>query len=130
MAQADLAGVQLWRRVPWKPAQIVFDDNEQRWRPSSAAFNDHPGGSAMSVDIAEGQSAEEALAGHPQTALAGFPADVVQQHGLTVERKALPDNPHHAEVVGKKTKGVRNAFAKAATWVVPPPDDWEDQAAQ
>ena len=45
----DLA--ELWRRIP--PWHLVKDDNLGRVRPSSAAFDNHPNGSPMSVLLAQ-----------------------------------------------------------------------------
>lgn len=78
----------------------------------------------MSVDVNDGQPPCTALRGHPRTSLAGLPADFVSQLGLSVIRKPLPENPHHAEVLGDKTRGIKNRMAKAAKWIIEPPPEW------
>jgi len=113
----------LWRRVPDKPAQIIFDYNLGRWRPSSAAFKDHPDGSPMSVTMDVGQNPESALAGYPDNFLASLRASVARNLHQIIRRKPLegnPGDPHHAEVVGPKPKKVCSDMAKAATWIIAP----------
>lgn len=68
MAGASYAGdptildsADLWRRIPsW---HIVYDQNLQRLRPSSAAFEDHPNGSPHARGCPVGASLFAALAG-------------------------------------------------------------------
>lgn len=42
---------ELWRRI--HPVHIYYDKNKGRWRPSTAAFENHPNGSPMSVLLGE-----------------------------------------------------------------------------
>jgi hypothetical protein len=119
---ADVA--QLWRRIP--PRLFIFDHNLNCYRPSSAAFDDHPNGSPMSVvlgdDIlAAGRIPESALAGCVGFALATFSAGLARSKGQGVVRAPLPEEPSHAEVFGRKTDSVRRTLAKGSRWVIAPP---------
>ncbi len=113
----------LWRRVP--PHHFVFDDNRGTWRPSSAAFDDHPNGTPMSVVLGEdvaaaSRTADSVLAGHEGFGLVSLPAGLARENRQGIVRRPLPDEPAHAEVFGKKTRGVRKALAKGSKWIVPP----------
>lgn len=119
----DLAS--LWRRI--HPEQIIFDQSLMFWRPSSAAFDDSPDTSPMSVTLAEevvksGRRAEDVLGGNPGFALAGFTAGLARQLGQGIARDPMPTEPAHAAVFGNNTKPVRRRFAKESEWVIPPPD--------
>lgn len=69
-----------------------------------------------------GNSAEDVLRGHETFALAAVPAGLVRSVGLKIIHDPLPDLPSHVELPGPKKSKVKSALAKAATWVVPPPD--------
>ncbi|HUY37004.1 MAG TPA: hypothetical protein VMV69_30075 [Pirellulales bacterium] len=102
----------LWRRIP--PTHCVLDRNLGRVRPSSAAFENHPNGSPMSVVlgkevIAAGRDAESVLKGHEGYALASFSAGLARQCGQAVARDPLDEEPAHALVIGKKTGSVKRA---------------------
>lgn len=117
----------LLRRVPIKPQQIVKDENLGRYRPSSAAFNDHPNGSAMSVNIRSGvftsqRREKDVLPLDPPMALAGIRVSTVRGAGLGTVRAPVADQIAHGEVIGDKTKPVRRALATEAFWVVLPPE--------
>lgn len=118
----------LLRRIP--PRHLVYDENLMRWRPSSAAFENHPDGSPMSVLLADvlrtsGRNAADALRGHEGFALAAITAGLARAHHQDVAREPLPDEPAHAVVVGIKTQAIRRKLAKQATWAVPPPPEVE-----
>ncbi len=116
---------ELLRRVQVKPEfTVVWDENLGRWRPSSAAFRDHPNGSPMSVvlrDVLEEQnrSLEEVLHGHTGFALAAITAGFARQCHQKIVRDPLPEEPAHAHVVGKKKKASRK-MAKQSVWVFAP----------
>ena len=115
----------LWRRIP--PWHFVADDNVDGVRPSSAAFEDHPDGSPMSVLLAEivaetGRRPVDVLAAHGGYGLAAITAGLARESGQGVARKPRRDEPAHAEVFGKKPKSVRKKLAKGSEWVLPPPD--------
>ncbi|MBI3696222.1 MAG: hypothetical protein HY238_15470 [Acidobacteria bacterium] len=114
---------ELWRRIP--PWHLVKDENLGRIRPSSAAFDNHPDGSAMSVLLgnemtAAGCGPEAALAGHERFALAAITAHLARSCGQGIARDPLPDAPAHAVVFGEKTRLIRKKLAMAAYWVIPP----------
>lgn len=83
---------ELWRRIP--PWHFVHDGNTGQIRPSSAAFEDHPNGSPMSVILAqEAGDPQHALAGHQGFALASITAALAREHGLGMARDPRPDDP-------------------------------------
>jgi hypothetical protein len=113
----------LWRRIP--PQWFVLDENRGGIRPASAAFDDDPDGGHMSVFLATvmlelGRGPQDALAGHPGFALAAITAAVARAAGQAIVRRPTPEEPAHAEVVGRKTGSVKKALYRAARWVVPP----------
>ena len=113
----------LWRRVPNWPDWTVFDENLGRARPSSLAFDDNRDGSPMSAFLEDhGNSVEDVLRDHETFYLAAVPAGLVRANGLTIVHDPLQDLPSHVEVPGAKPKRVKSALAKAAVWIVPPPD--------
>lgn len=114
----------IWRRIP--PWHVVPDRNRGSVRPSSAAFEDPDDGTSMSVFLAyivfnSGREAKSVLAGHDDYGLATFTAFLARQKGQAIVRRPLPDEPAHAEVVGKKTGSVRRALARNCEWLIPPP---------
>lgn len=113
----------LWRRIP--PWHFVRDDNTGLIRPSSAAFENHPNGSPMSIVLgdevaASGRSADDVLAEYAGFALAAFTAGLARECEQGVMREPLADEPAHAVVFGEKPKRVGRRLAKSAVWVVPP----------
>lgn len=117
----------LLRRVLTKPdLSIVWDANLNRWRPSSAAFDNHPNGSPMSIVLGDtlkqlGRSNESALRGHEMThSLAAITAQVARDGGQGVAREPTVDEPAHGVVFGNKSKKVRASMAKQAVWIIPP----------
>jgi hypothetical protein len=111
----------LLRRV--HPDHIVPDGNTGRRRLSSGAFNDP----RMSVDVepmlvAKGLDWQFSVAGHSDYSLVRLNAGLVRSHNQIVEHTPMPANDCHAEVVGKKTGAVRNAFRATAEWVRKPAD--------
>ena len=116
---------QLLRRIP--PRHLVKDENSGHLRPSSAAFDNHPDGSPMSVILADvlaqtGRDPAAALTGYEGFALASITAGLVRECGQGVAREPLPDEPAHAVVFGEKPKRIQRKLAKGSRWVVPPPD--------
>lgn len=120
----------LWRRIP--PWHFVSDENLQCKRLSSAAFSDNSKDkSPMSVALghevlAAGRTAESVLQKHEGFGLVSFCAGLARELNQGIRRKPLDDEPAHAEVFGKKTKGVQRAFAKNCQWVIRMPDDEQD----
>ena len=119
---ADAA--RLWRRIP--PWHFVFDGNLQRWRPSSAAFDNDPDGSPMSalleeLVLARGRSPIEALSGFEGYGLAAITAGLARACGQGVAHDPTPQEAAHAVVFGVKPKSIQRRLAKGSIWVVPPP---------
>lgn len=116
----------LWRRVP--PWHFVFDENLGRRRPSSAAFENHPNGTPMSILIASlvvesGRQPVSVLSGHDGFALAQFKAGLARSQRQGVAKEPLPDEPAHGVVFGAKTNSVKKALSRGADWVIPPSDE-------
>ena len=121
-----LADCRLFRRVNVEPQlSIVWDGNEGRWRPSSAAFTDSPDGSPMSIVLgteleAAGRQPESVLTGHEGFALAYVTAEQVRAQQQAVVRNPLPEETAHGLVAGAKSRSVRKKMASEAIWVVAP----------
>lgn len=118
---------ELLRRVPLEiNVNIIWDDNEKRWRPTSASFRDHPNGTPMSVVLgdelkAAGRNAAEVLIGHSDFVLAAITAGVARSNQQQVARDPLPEEPAHGLVIGEKKKGKNDSkLAKAAKWIIAP----------
>jgi len=107
---------ELWRRI--HPQH--YPQGDGRTWPYSAAFEDSPNGTSMSVFIAsECGDYNLVLAGHLGFGLVALSALQVRECGLEVVRKPMEGQPPgHAEVVGKKTKSISRKLAKACRWVV------------
>lgn len=113
----------LWRRIP--PRHFKRDQPGGVLRPASAAFDNHPDGSPMSVVLGKqvlkgGRSPADFLANFPGYGLVSFPAGLARKHRQFVVRSPLPDEPAHAEVHGKKTRGTKRALAKGCSWLIAP----------
>ena len=107
------------------PDLVVRNHNSGIDEPSSAAFSDSSDGTGMSVTVestsrAKGVSEQDLLRGYDGFGLVAIPAALVRQQGQRIVRKATPRDPAHAEVIGKKTRGVKRAFKRGAVWVVRP----------
>lgn len=114
----------LWRRVPDWPDFIVKDKSDERIRRvSSAAFDDDVDGDPMSVFVARMTTVEVVLSGHEGFGVVEFTAGFVRRPplGQVVFLAEVDEQPGHAKVAGRKTSGVRRAFARSARWVRRPP---------
>lgn len=72
--------------------------------------------------LASGRPLTAALADHHNFALAEITAGLVRSLQQVIMRAPRPEEPAHAKVVGTKTRPVRKAMARAAAWVIDPPD--------
>ena len=106
----------LWRRVPDWPSFIVEDKTAGHYRVASSAFDDDAD-DPMSVVLASEATLESVLKDHEGFGVVAFTAGFARQQGQIVVRTPEDDQPAHAKVVGRKTHGVRRAFARAARWV-------------
>ena len=114
-------GDELWRRIPAWPSFIVEDKSAGHYRVASSAFDDDADGDPMSVVLAGEATLESVLHGHEGFGVVAFTAGFARRQGQIVVRAPEPDQPAHAKVVGRKTHGVRRAFARAARWIHRPP---------
>lgn len=111
---------ELWRRIPhwhWKPDQ----DTGNR-RISSAAFQDDPDGSPISVVIARDcvGGLPTLLAGHYGFGVAAVTAGAVRELGLGVVRYPDDSLPGHAHIIGRKTQSIERKLSRAARMIVDP----------
>lgn len=114
---------ELWRRIP--PWHIVYDENRGRLRASSAAFEDHPNGSPMSIVLGDdilrdGRSAQAIVHAFPGFAIAAFTAGLARSCQQGIAREPLDDEPAHGVVFGRKTGSIKRMLAKSSHWVLAP----------
>jgi len=118
----------LLRRIP--PNHFYFDENENRIRPSSAAFEDDEDDHPMSVYLSgvllrENREPSSVLVGHEGYALAAITAGLAREKNQTIHPDPLPDESSHAAVCGDKGRSQKTAprkqFALMAVWIVGPP---------
>ena len=110
----------LWRRL--SPLWVVSDGNGGV-RISSAAFDDSPDGSPMSVLISDvvaetQRTAATVIAAYPGYGLAEITAGAVRNCRQGVMRTPELGDDAHASVFGAKTKGNKRAMAKAAIFLI------------
>ena len=105
---------------------FYYDQTLERYRPSSAAFEDDSDGDPMSVyrnDVitAEQSTVERVMVGHEGFGLVALEAGRLRSKQQTIFPNPLPEESSHAKVCGPKTASRRRGFAKQALWVIPPP---------
>jgi len=114
--------VDLWRRI--LPRWVVRDENTGELRLSSAAFDDSPDGSPMSVIIEKIAMAQQitpakVLSGYDGYSLCAFTAGAARALELRIAtRPEVRGEPAHGFVVGKKTGSVKKQLRKASRWVI------------
>ena len=120
----------LLRRVQIKKHFIVWDHNQERWRPTSASFRDNRDGSPMSVVLQDGldrdgRDTREVLVGFEEFGLAAITAGFAREQNQRIAREPMPDEPAHGIVIGNKKRSDKR-MAKNAQWIIapnlPPPD--------
>ena len=108
------------RRIP--PGRFVEDRDGPR--PQSDNFSNHDDGTGTSVDImVEGFDPLAQLDGLDGYGLVSISVLNIRNAGLGIVPDPLPDNPHHANLQGKKTRGVKRQLALSAEWIVMPEPD-------
>lgn len=108
----------LLRRV--HPEQVIWDGNEQRLRPSTAAFRDFELSVNLgSVMATHGQPASHAVRNHPRHHLVAVTARFVRdEEEQAIHPDPLEDDESHGNVVGGKPKPRRQRFALRAAWCI------------
>jgi hypothetical protein len=107
----------LFRRI--HPEQVVWDDNESRLRPTSAAFRDAEMSVHLSDVLAErGLLSITVLDDRPQHQLAAITAGFSRSEEQAVARTPTDEDPAHGDVIGPKSRTRRNRFAKGCRWEV------------
>lgn len=109
----------LLRRI--HPDQVIRDRNTGELRPSSAAFKDPN----LSVDVetllqAAGLDWHFSVKDYSGYSLVRFVARSARDRGLAVVSAPLPNNPAHAEVVGKRALGRQTHFVMLPNGSVSP----------
>ena len=104
----------------------VWDDDENRWKVSSAAFQNTSKTDRMSVVLGDtldrmGRPPEDARATRPEWYVVALRAGFVRSEQQEIERAPMPEERAHGNVIGEKRKACRRALAQAARWIVPPP---------
>jgi hypothetical protein len=74
------------------------------------------------VLVRQGRLPAEVLRGHEGFGLVALTVDVLEALEQRLVVEPLADEPDHAVVIGVKTGGRKRAMAKAAVWVIRPPD--------
>lgn len=114
----------LYRRIGIK----LF--NQDTGQPNSNAFDngrDPEGTSPNSMSVALdselknlSKKPEDILVGYENCGVVSLTAELVRDCDQIVVRDDTED-PAHAHVVGKKTKGIKRRLAAECTWVIRPP---------
>jgi len=109
----------LWRRV--RRSEVQFDENLQRWRPTSQAFQNYKGTDKMSVQAARliHFSHDAVLGPAKDDFIVQFPVKLAKECGQHVIA-AFEEGPGHFHVLGKKRGSVASRLAKECTWVKGP----------
>jgi len=113
----------LWRRI--HPSWVIPDQNIGSLRVSSAAFDDSPDGSPLSMLLADivretGRSESDVLVGFQDYSLAALKAADARTNGQKVSPTPTKGEPAHVSVAGPKTKSTKRGMARASRWVVQP----------
>ena len=116
-------GETLLRRIPER--HFLFDKNLNRWRPTSAAFQDDEDGDPMStyhkeLIESEGGTVDRVMRGHGSYGLVALGVGMVRAKDQSVHPDPLPEERSHTQVCGPKPRKTCRDFAKDAVWIVPP----------
>lgn len=123
--------VVLWRRIT--PNSLVPNDSGGK-RISSGAFQNasqdyhnskmaplgYTHSPAMSTNFASKTTIHDILKDDNDNLVVSFTVGFVRKLNQGVLSTPLPDDPAHASVTGKKTKGIKRQFAEGCTWVKGP----------
>lgn len=105
------------------PEWWVQDEETGEYGVTSQAFHDLEGGMSVSLeaDLLEAdQPVERLLKGYPRCGLAAISVATLLDLGQVVVRRPTEADPFHADVIGKKTKGVRRKLASSCTVLIEP----------
>lgn len=124
--QSIIGDSKLFRRIFVRPnVQVVWDANRNKWRPSSAAFQNSSDGSPMSVVLEVvlqelERDYESVLVGHDNFACAYISAQLARNLQQGIVRDPVPEELAHGLVFGNKPPSVRRKMAEEAEWLVAP----------
>jgi len=118
----------LLRRVPNLPNMFKVDHNTGKTRPSSVVFSDRADGIKLSVTLEspllkDSSEYSHAIKQFPGFGLLKLTAGFVRHQvkpAQMIQRDPTADDPHHALVIGDKSKATCQAMAKAAIWKIKP----------
>ncbi len=113
----------LLRRVC--PQWLIYNENDEIERVSSAAFRNQKNSEAFSVLIESvvldtGRNVVDVLNNYSGYGLASFTAGLARNCGQRIVPFPENNEPAHANVVGTKTKGISRRFASECRLVVLP----------
>lgn len=118
----DLAipdALEFFRRIN-PEVHLVPDENEDCLRLSSGAFKQRDLSVVWSDDLeTSGRPPDQAVTA-TESHLVKLTAGDARALSLAAIRKPTEDEPAHGEIVGKKTKRIKNALVRASRWQEPP----------
>ena len=93
---------------------VVFDENVQRWRPSTQAFRqDGP----ISVYLISETMPDMVANEGPERFMCSITVGALRGLGLGVVHDPASGGPGHCVVTGRTTRGTLNRIAQTAAWV-------------
>lgn len=108
----------LHRRIP--PIWWVPDERTGGRRLSTQAFENSRDGSGTSVFIASETTVDATMLGFAEYGLASLKASVPRAHSQGVRRVPVAGLPGHAQIEGRKSRGVKQALVSACQLVKEP----------
>ena len=100
------------------PDHVIYDENRDEYRPSTAAFTDDSYGGPMSVGLLCVESADDQLIGYRNYSMVELVVGFLRSEDQSVCPWPTKNNKSHAHVCGQKPKSRRKLFAKSAKWIV------------
>lgn len=114
----------LLRRIPNWPSMYVWDHNIDSYRPSTANFKDSDLSVSLEKDLLDaGNDHNEAVKNHPDFGLLKVSAGFVRNelaNQQAINRDPVPEDPYHALVFGKKSKGDCRKLVEESEVVIAP----------
>jgi len=115
------------RRIP--PSEVTADcDSGWKPRPKSSNFADNREKGPVSIVLScllrkAERNDQDVLSGHPGFFLVRIPVRIIRALGLDVVASPTSAEPAHGLIVGTKTTSIRKKLARAAEWIVSPPEE-------
>ena len=80
--------------------------------------------------VGEGRKPIHVLADYPDDFLIAIDAQIPMNQGHEIERTPVDDEPAHAEIVGKVSKGQAREMCEEARWIKAPDDLCPEEQAK